>query len=87
MDTRVKFINRELYKYKSCTVTKFKTYLHSEGYPTNTIRERVFFNFIFPITPMGYNSLKGYISWTDYKGCNIKIKLIKSKDEAVDYII
>ena len=62
MDTRVEFIDSKLYKCKSCTAIKLKTYLHGEGYPANTIRERVSFNLIFPITPIGYNSLKGYIS-------------------------
>ena len=62
MDTRVKFIDSKLHKYKSCAATKLKTYLYSKGHPANTIRERVSFNLIFPITPIGYNGLKGYIS-------------------------
>jgi hypothetical protein len=62
MDTGVKLIDSKLYKYKSCAVIKLKTYLYGKGYPTNTIRERVSFNLIFPITLMGYDGLKGYIS-------------------------
>ena len=61
MDTGVKFIDNKLYKYKFCAATKLKTYLHSKGHPTNTIGEKVFFDLIFPITPIGYNGLKGYI--------------------------
>ena len=62
MDTGVKLIDNKLYKCKSYAATKLKTYLHSKGHPTNTIGEKVFFNLIFLITPIGYNSLKGYIS-------------------------
>ena len=61
MDTGVKFINSKLYKYKSCTITKLKTCLYSEGHPTNTISERVFFDFIYLIILKGYNGLN-YIS-------------------------
>ena len=60
--TGVEFIDSKLYKCKFYTVTKFKTYLHSKGHPANTIREKDFFNFIFPIIFMGYNGLKGYTS-------------------------
>ena len=87
MDTRVEFIDSKLYKCESCTITKLKTCPHSKGYPANTIRERVSFDLVFPITPIGYNGLKGYISQTNYKSYNIKIKLIKFKGEAADYII
>ena len=87
MDTRVEFTDNKLYKYKSYTIIKLKTYLYGKEYPANTIRERVSFDFIFPITLIGYNSLKGYISQTDHKSCDIKIKLIKSKSKAADYII
>jgi len=87
MNTRVKLIDSKLYKYKSCTATKLKTYLHGKGHLTNTISKRVSFDLIYLITPIGYNGLKGYISQTDYKSCNIKIKLIKIKGEAIDYII
>ena len=62
MDTRVELIDSKLYKCEFCTATKLKTCLHSKGYPTNTISKRVSFNLIFLITPIGYNSLKGYIS-------------------------
>ena len=61
MDTGVKLMDSKLYNYKSCTTTKLKTYLYSEGHPINIIGERVSFDFIFLITPMGYNGLKGYI--------------------------
>ena len=87
MDIRVKFIYSKFYKYKFYITTKLKTCLYSKGYPTNIISKRVFFNFGFPIILIGYNSLKGYISWTNYKSCDIKIKLIKTKDKAVNYII
>ena len=62
MDTKVKLTDSKLYKCKSCTAIKLKTCLYGKGHPANTIRERVSFNLIFPITPMGYNGLKGYIS-------------------------
>ena len=87
MDTRVEFTDSKLHECESCATTKLKTCLYGEGHPTNTIRERVSFDFVFPITPMGYNGLKGYISWTDHKSRDIKIKLIKSEGEAADYII
>ena len=87
MDTGVELIDSKLYKCKFYTTTKLKTYLHGKGHPANTIGERVSFNLVFLITPMGYNGLKGYISQTDYKSRNIKIKLIKSKGKAADYII
>ena len=87
MDTGVEFIDSKLYKCKSCAAIKLKTYLHGEGHPANTIGERVSFDLIFPIMPMGYDGLKGYISRTNYKSCDIKIKLIKFKGEAADYVI
>ena len=87
MDTGVEFTDSKLYKCKSCAAIKFKTCLYSKGHPANTIREKVSFNPIFLIIFISYNGLKGYISWIDYKSYNIKIKLIKSKDEAVDYVI
>ena len=86
INTKVELIDSKLYKYKSCTITKLKTYLHSKGH-TNTISKRVFLNFIFPITFISYNGLKGYISQTNYKSRNVKIKLIKTKGKAADYII
>ena len=62
MDIRVELIDSKLHECESCTATKLKTYLYSKGHPANTIRERASFNLIFPITPIGYNGLKGYIS-------------------------
>ena len=61
MDTKVEFIDSKLHKYKSCAAIKLKTCLYGEGHPANIIKERVFFDFIFPIMPIGYNGLKGYI--------------------------
>ena len=55
-------MNNKFHNYKFCTTIKLKTYLYSKGHPTNIIKERVSVNLIFPITPIGYNSLKGYIS-------------------------
>jgi hypothetical protein len=62
MDTRVEFIDSKLHNYKFYTATKLKSYLYSKGHPTNTISEQVSFDLIYPITPIGYNGLKGYIS-------------------------
>ena len=87
MDTKIKLIDSKLHECKSCAATKLKTCLHGKGYPVNIIRERVSFDLIFPITPIGYDGSKGYISQTDYKSRDIKIKLIKSKGKAMDYII
>ena len=61
MDTKVKFTDSKLYKYKSCTSIKFKTYLYSKGYPTDTISKRAFFYFVFLTISIGHNGLKGYI--------------------------
>ena len=61
MDTGVKFTDSKFYKCKCYTATKLKTYLYSKRHSTNTISERVSFNFIFPITLISYNGLKGYI--------------------------
>ena len=61
MDIRVEFIDSKFYKYKSCITTKLKTCLYNKRHPTNTISEKVFFNLIFLIMFIGYNSLKGYI--------------------------
>ena len=61
MDTEVELTDNKLYKYKSYTATKLKTHLYGKRHPTNTISKRVSFNLIFPIIPIGYNGLKGYI--------------------------
>ena len=62
MDTKVELIDSKFYKYESCATIKLKTCLYGEGYSANTIKERVSFDLIFLITPIGYNGLKGYIS-------------------------
>ena len=78
MDIRVKPINDKLYNCKFYTNIKFKTYLYSKGHFANAINKNVSFNFIYLITPISYNGLKGY---------NINIKLIKNKNKAIIYII
>ena len=62
MDTRVQFTDTKFYNCKFYTITKFKTCLYSKRHPTKTINKKVSFNFIYLITPIGYNGLKGYIS-------------------------
>ena len=87
MDTSVKFTDSKLHKCESYIVNKLKAHPHSKGHPANTVSKKVSFDLIFPITFIGYNGLKGYISQTNYKSHDIEIKLIKSKDKTVDYII
>lgn len=87
INTRVKLINSKLYKCKFYITTKLKTYLYSKGHFANTISRRVFLTLFFLITLISYNSLKDYISQADHKSRNIKVKLIKTKNEAADYII
>ena len=87
MDIGIKFTDNKLYEYEFYIANKLKAYLYNKRYFTNIIGKRVSFDLIFPITPIGYNSSKGYISQTDYKSYNIDIKLIKTKDKAADYVI
>ena len=61
MDIGVEFMDNEFHKCKSYSANKLKAYLHSKGHFANTINEKVFLDFIFPIMFIGYDGLKGYI--------------------------
>ena len=61
MDIRVEFMDSKLYNYKFYATAKLKIYLYGEGRPINIINKRVFFDFVYLITPKGYNSLESYI--------------------------
>lgn len=54
-------MDSKLYNYKFYATAKLKIYLYGEGRPINIINKRVFFDFVYLITPKGYNSLESYI--------------------------
>lgn len=87
MDTGVDLTDSKLYDCESCAANKLKARPHGEGHPANTIGERVSFDLVYPITPMSYDGSKGHISRANHKSRDIEIKLIKTKDEAADYVI
>ena len=62
MDAGVEFMDSKLYKCKFYIANKLKAHPHSKGHPVNTVGEKVSFDLIFSIIPMGYNGSKGYIS-------------------------